>query len=96
MDYTKGDWQNTGKSAFAYSGLHIETADYAIAIVNDLPGNGNGNVNARLVAAAPELYEALKAISKLDKQIITTGDFIASLMPLMEQADKALAKAEGK
>lgn len=69
----------------------------------DLMGNGGGFVvkldgasdaNARLIAAAPELLEALKALVVMDKQLLEScgiGD-----TAVLIQARAAIAKAEGQ
>jgi hypothetical protein len=47
--------------------------------------------NARLIAAAPELYEALKALA----DFINMGE-ASNIDVLMQNADAALAKARGE
>jgi hypothetical protein len=57
--------------------------------------------NARLIASAPELLEALKAVSDM---LMGRPDMVAKLHPMMgaaehavmEQARAAIAKAEGR
>lgn len=65
--HTAGDWKATKIDNGSIS--HVITSDSVIvANVNDLPNTfGSNEANAKLIAAAPELLEALQAIvNKVD------------------------------
>lgn len=51
--------------------------------------------NAHLVAAAPDLLEALKAYLRVPTMAYVTGNYEYE-RPFREAAEKAIAKAEGK
>ncbi len=95
MNYTKGEWTNVAKGI-------IDQLDRTIAILID-GSYEEKRANANLIAAAPDMYEALKAMLE--------GSEIAPLRPdepirVWERAMpseeailmgfKALAKAKGK
>lgn len=50
--------------------------------------------NARLISAAPEMYEALKAMVETLENIIEAGDYRED--STLENARQALAKSEGR
>ena len=64
-----------------------EGESYKIALVNNY-----NRANARLIAAAPELYEALKAMLFKAEH----GNGLEAHYKVNEAARAALAKAEGK
>jgi len=98
MDYTKGDWRVNQESLgadidivatkqdgsldwrhrIAQIQLGWAKSDYSVS---------NLKANAHLISAAPDLYEALKAVAscEIDKYF---------LEPLRIQISKAIAKAE--
>lgn len=78
MNYTKGKWEVANES---YTGdLFIKTAEGKyIALAN--------MVDAQLIAAAPDMYEALKAI-RAGKGEISDNAWLKTI--------SALSKAEGK
>jgi hypothetical protein len=89
MNYTKGEWQywpDTGeiKSALLKNNGFVKVCDVT---VQDSPERLL--VNARLIAAAPRLYEALKEIYEGDADHVPSDE-------VWERAKKAIAKAEGK
>jgi len=51
--------------------------------------------NARLIAAAPELLEALQAFDNAAKESTTIITFAGRSLKLLTQARAAIAKAEG-
>ncbi len=51
--------------------------------------------NARLIAAAPELLEALKGFALNRAHLRTEDPFDGALSRLLDMADAAIAKAEG-
>ena len=59
--------------------------------------NGEGNANARLIAAAPELYEALQlALLGLDAYCVEKGPLFLASALAADKARAALAKARGE
>jgi len=106
MNYTKGNWTiethkdtkypdietytilapnpDAGKSGVCYSGSHL-----AVAQLDYLP-------DARLISAAPDMYEALKAVLST---VVCNGDMSISYAidrTVSNQIEQALNKAEGK
>lgn len=96
MEYTKGEW----KVGFPEDGtlfIRVRTSRAVRRIATIFDNREENLANAQLIAAAPDLYEALKALTthfKLSPHLdnLRTGydeDYI-------EQAERAIAKAEGK
>ena len=83
MNYTKGEWEinRLGKIGMPHT-YQIFCDGYKVA------GAIFNKANANLIAAAPDMYEALKSVLPL---ITTEWNG-----PLQERARQALAKAEGK
>ena len=52
--------------------------------------------NARLIAAAPELLEALRAIKTAASMELALGGLHPSWEPIIIECNKAIAKAEGR
>ncbi len=65
-------------------------------------GNDQREANANLIAAAPEMYEALKNLIYTSEKLwdmvkpIKDTDAIKAVHPIIERAKIVLAKAEGK
>lgn len=99
MNYTKGKWEVKGFAEFVCGVWYasITSSDKPIAKVRG-DNKNNCEANAHLIAASPNLYEALKEahewLTQLNKlhPIIDDGDFNI----LQRHIQKALAKAEGK
>jgi predicted small metal-binding protein len=92
MNYTKGGW----KSAYIGQGMYNieingDTND-VVAIVDNYYEHHNGDAIANLIAAAPDMYEALEAI--VDHFRHNHDDYYIS--DLCTDALAALNKAEGK
>jgi len=86
MKFTKGEWTvEDGTQVVCGNRLVANTGGYTTNYSLERETN---EANAQLIAAAPELYEALKHYVELDK------DGIFKDMYLL--ATTALAKAEGK
>ena len=66
--------------------------------VNCIPGDEESEANIRLVAAAPEMYEALKGILPLAKAGAEAGDnkYVSGFKNMIAKALTAIAKAEGR
>ena len=85
MEYTKGEW-----TKFRFSKFHnwkVSTGDANWYV--DCGMEEDSEANARLIAAAPDMYEALKGITAQFAGLLnqTDRDFI-------DKGVKALAKAE--
>ena len=93
MKHTKGKWEMEDRSdkitqVISYDINTAEAKD--ICVVSD---DWNEQVaNANLIAAAPELFKALKAMTKLFEERIPYPNNTQRY----KQAIKAIAKAEGK
>lgn len=67
-----------------------------LATVNKHPQPGStGKANARLIAAAPDMYEALEALQKANGANDFNG-WHDSFAPAIEKARAALTKARGQ
>ena len=90
MNYTKGEWKKYGQH------IHINTANTSDEIITVLwpewMPESEARANAHLIAAAPDMYEALKAMYQ--SWVVRPDDEVNVL--LYKMARKALAKAEGK
>ena len=78
MNYTKGEWRVIGGKG-EYSVISV---DEQITLANVY---GKDKANAQLIASAPDLYEALKAI--MTERYDTWS-------PMYKQAKQALAKVD--
>ena len=88
MEYTKGNWK-ASKSPMG---------DWIISTEDTLICREVRHFNAHLIAAAPEMYEALKSWGELyAMRPIDSGDDIQKILKRCWcKTEKALAKAEGK
>ncbi len=92
-EFTKGEWKTnfnftdkTEYGAVVWSDSNPPTRICAVGLTNT-------EANARLIAAAPEMYEALKeCLEELEAAYVKEG--ISN--PKFDNWQKALAKAEGK
>jgi hypothetical protein len=86
--HTPGPWENDRQTVYSVNGVHEQE-------IAEVYGNADGNAeaNARLIAAAPELLEALKRITDA---IEGTEPSQHVLDCLYKVAIKAIAKAEGR
>ena len=91
MNYTKGKWTARLAGDTLDYPYYVDTVERAIAnIWGGSRDRGEAEANARLIAAAPEMYEALKQL----QVFYETGsmDFQVTKQAVLS----ALAKAEGK
>lgn len=106
MSHTPGPW-----FAHDFSGLNesdVEASDFSVScttpdhITVAIMGKGLRNkkeeweANALLIAAAPELLEALEAFDKAAKESTTIIGFAAKAFKLLTKTRAAIAKARGQ
>ena len=94
MEYTKGKWEVGSDSWDTYIGTGTQ---YLAKIINSGSLTDNEvQANAHLIAAAPEMYEALKLlIERMNSDMVGSEYGVALTLPRV-WAERALAKAEGK
>ena len=92
-----------GQVANGYGTLDVLGSDDSLVVAYENPINNNDQENRRLIAAAPELYEALRMYQEAFEKIRKSAWFIdanfleiMSLNKVMTAADAALAKAGGE
>jgi len=99
MEYTKGEWKVT------QIGLDtlIQAFDKTGQLLSFKVASVNGEANARLIASAPDLYEACKVIVKWLDDIpgyvgrqIKFSEAGETAPQVYKQLIQAIAKAEGK
>lgn len=97
--HTPGPWKIVSRSV-ADDGWNIYAeSDYGIGKTWDCNGFAENEANARLITAAPELLEALKACEALIVDLAESGDagfWDAGEAPEVIAARSAIAKAEGR
>lgn len=81
-NWTPGPWRTDTKAGFPYD-IHCANGD----MIANVEASSEGESNAELIAAAPELYEALS---------IAVKDGPAGYVEWLEFANEALAKARGE
>jgi hypothetical protein len=83
MNYTKGKWKVDGFRIF-------DTNGHSVATTGTFSGRKYEEdiANAYLIASAPDLYEALKDLVGICEEFFFEDQ--------LEQANKAIAKAESK
>ena len=108
MNNTKGEWKVTD-SAFSrfttYRGKRQGGRTFVTTALNlnqvaEAQGDTQeeAEANAHLIAAAPDMYEALKALLRWAELSYTndTGEWADENDPTIVLTKKAIAKAEGK
>jgi hypothetical protein len=86
MKHTPGPWKAT---ADPYSDVVVDAAGVELCV---MVGSGPQADNARLIAAAPELLEALRDLVQLEADGRAESE---SAIEYWERARAAIAKAEG-
>ena len=103
--FTKGPWRATGTYGDASSepgcvyspAISYEPKGNMIASMTGYFGKNGQIANAHLIAAAPELYEALRmAANDLNTAAHFLPDTGLALLETVKQAHAALAKARGE
>ena len=101
MEFTKGEWKYIPESTDYTDGrpdcfkgvIHGGELNMAICVMVSDCLEENVKANANLISAAPDMYEALKELTKyvfFSSQPNSEGD------KLVVKANQALNKAEGK
>ena len=91
------------QEANGYGTLDVLGSDDSLVVAYENPLDRNDQENRRLIAAAPELYEALRMYQEVFEKIRKSAWFldanfheIMSLNKVMTAAEAALAKAAGE
>jgi hypothetical protein len=98
--HTPGPWFENVVPTSAGSAITIQSADHRIAIIyvdgirkgidDELPRSIENRANARLIAAAPDLLEALQGFQKAwDENRLLTSDEAASIRAAIAKATEA-------
>ena len=99
-EFTKGEWKVTDEEVRGADIFYrIEVKDYGlIALVDATPESDEPKANARLIAAAPDLYEACQeGLAECERsKILGATEDLAGLLDRIKRIEQALAKAEGK
>ena len=78
------------------AGFNIESGNYEVVGCDGISGGSDiERANAHLIAAAPELYEALEEMSSCLSDIISGNDW-GAVEEYLDDARAALAKARGE
>jgi len=99
MNYTKEYWFINEDDFDRMSNIRIYSKCNTIATVNGfIKDTIQRDCNAQLIAAAPEMYEALKEAIKTIKALHgqDAWDIYNDHSPEMQKINKAINKAEGK
>lgn len=91
MNYTKGEWK-ANKSP---------SGDWVIATDDELVCREARHINAHLISAAPDMYEALRGMEVLYTEYCQLNpdpntESWDIIQEIIRQERKAIAKAEGK
>ncbi len=85
--HTPGKWTTKIRQPGTMLTVENETGEYVCSL---LGGDEHKQENARLIAAAPAMLEALRAVAAL-----ANGQGRANLMEVAGQAQQIIAQAEG-
>ena len=99
MSHTPGPWRvaRNWRDKLAIVGPTNDRVSTASDRICNLPHrkNGEGEANADLIAAAPELLEALEAVLTVEIPIVTMQEDWHRIKPIVEKARAVIAKAKG-
>lgn len=94
MEYTTGEWYREGSFS-----IHVKSECYnvLVATVEDYDINSTEKEsNANLIAAAPDMYEALKRALQDLNESVQRCNMEKSCARTIHLSEQALSKAEGK
>ena len=97
LGFTKGPWWHRRPDPFGdYTISHDGDTLAVAAVVSNMRPPEQVRANADLIAAAPDLYEALEIVRDADEDCRRDG--LPRILPAMVRAriDAALAKANGE
>ena len=99
--HTEGPWKVDGKTELCITNVHDRSKYVGSASIMGSKDNckelyEEAKANARLMAAAPELLEALEAIQKHWNYEGNAYGMDDELLPIMKKAKQAIAKAKGE
>ena len=86
MEHTKGEWK-TYRNALG---------QWAVSTDLEPIAQVDRHYNAHLIAAAPDMYEALKELADIMEVVIEAPDVAQLDSFTLQPARQALAKAEGR
>ncbi len=72
--WTEGEWRTGKEDAPGLPYDFVKCGDFYIASAHDGLPNGQAEANARLMAASPDLYEALAKLTEMYVQLAGSGD----------------------
>ena len=82
------------QEANGYGTLDVLGSDDSLVVAYENPINRNDQENRRLIAAAPELYDALQSLVEyIDRECVPCGE---TACELMYYAHNVLSKASGE
>jgi hypothetical protein len=84
--HTPGPWEHDGDEITSTSGDYIATTAYGVS-------ESQAEANARLIAAAPDLLDALREIAEVPPE---SGRYREWMERAQRIAESAIAKATGK
>lgn len=85
-EYTRGPWH--------LNGMAVESEYQHICWVDD-ESHDDGDTNARLIAAAPEILKCLSVLVKLD-EIQKAGRGSGTIARIIRRCEKAITDATGE
>jgi hypothetical protein len=89
--HTPGPWTVEGRNRTNDGWRLFADSGYGVGVAWDCNGNPENEANARLIAAAPDLLAALKA---LREEVCGVDQWWGALRAAVDAADDALVKAE--
>ncbi len=90
MNFTKGEWKVTNKNEGGFDGVFVsDNTGNILATISGTPFcTKEYKANAHLIAAAPDMYQALKLCLDVLLQF--------NIPEVLDPVEQALAKAKGK
>lgn len=94
---TIGAWGNIGADNDSRGNGSVQVASISLPSENEPAWAAEGKANARLIAAAPDMLEALREMTDLAyKLAMASPDLNPEVDRIIPKARAAIAKAEGR